>query len=201
MSPLNKAAWRRQIRAARVAALTAQPHTDAAVNLARAAIAWLETCCPGTGAVCAYISVGAEPPTQLLLEALLRSGRKVYVPVCEPGHHLSWVSWHRGVPLAPSALAPVMEPVGQRLGFTELGPVAALFIPALAVDCSGVRLGQGGGYYDRFLAHRTEAIAALVYAHEVLPAGTLPHDALDIPLAFTVTPAGHRKLGLLADRR
>lgn len=192
---MDKAAWRRRIRADRNAAATEGPPTEAAAGIAHAAMAWLETSDAGAGAVCAYISVGAEPPTHLMLAALAQSGRSVYVPVCEPGHQLSWVLWHRNVAMARSPLAPVLEPLGERLPFAALGQVAALFIPALAVDQGGMRLGQGGGYYDRFLPGRTEPTAAVVYPHEVLPAGTLPHSGLDVPISFAVTPAGHLVLG------
>lgn len=202
----EKADWRIRLRAARLAS---GPDPGEGGALALAALAWLETFDGGHapsaapsggtsvgGAVCAYISMGTEPPTENLLGALAASGRTVYVPVCEAGHQLSWVRWVPGVEMARSRLAPVMEPVGPRLQFGSLGPVSAVFIPALAVDESGVRLGQGGGYYDRFLAATARLrVAAVVHAHEVLPAGTLPHDPLDAPVAHALTAAGHRALG------
>lgn len=94
-----------------------------------------------------------------------------------------------------------MEPVGPRQAFAALGPVAALLLPALAADTSGVRLGQGGGYYDRFLASlRTTKngglpgvpAAAVVYDHEVLEPHQLPHDALDQPVDYLLTPEAFR---------
>ncbi|WP_269937482.1 5-formyltetrahydrofolate cyclo-ligase [Arthrobacter sp. HY1533] len=202
----EKADWRIRLRAARLAAGAAAGEGRA---LAVAALAWLETFdaghapsaagsggAPAGGSVCAYISMGTEPPTEDLLGELAASGRTVYVPVCEAGHQLSWVRWIPGVEMARSMLAPVMEPVGPRLQFGSLGPVSAVFIPALAVDESGVRLGQGGGYYDRFLAATAHLrVAAVVHAHEVLPAGTLPHDPLDAPVTHALTAAGHRALG------
>lgn len=194
--PLDKAAFRTRVRAARSAAMTDDSFASNAAKLAESALTWLKTFDDGKAAVCAYISTGAEPPTTGLLKALAESGRSVYVPVCEPGHQLSWVLWHEEVPMARSLLAPVLEPVGQRHAFEELGQVAALFIPALAVDLSGTRLGQGGGYYDRFLALRARKVAAVVYEHEVLPAGRLPHDDLDMAIAAAVTPSGHHTLGV-----
>lgn len=197
MTTLDKAAWRTRIRSARrIAAANGSP-AEIASGLAQAALGWLETLDGDTTVVCAYISTGAEPPTEQLLEALCESGRTVYVPVCEPGYQLSWVLWHKGVAMVPSLLAPVQEAVGQRHAFEELGTPSTLFIPALAVAADGVRLGQGGGYYDRFLRiHAGDAaVAAVVFDDELLPAGTLPHDGLDVFVRFALTSAGHFSMG------
>lgn len=158
---------------------------------------------PGQQQVCTYVSAGSEPSTKELLSSLAAAGVLVHVPVCEPGFALSWVRWFPGVPMARSALAPVMEPVGVRQSFSELGHVLAVLVPALAVDESGTRMGQGGGYYDRFLAGlagTTAApgtqvtLAAVVHDDEVLPAGTLPRDPFDMPVQWALTPSGARRL-------
>lgn len=210
MDTRDKAAWRRRIRSARGQESAAEA-LETGTGLARTGLAWLNADDGGSppaavadgaakGAVCAYISMGSEPPTGQLLAALCHSGRTVYVPVCEADFQLSWVRWTPEVPLAASTLAPVMEPLGSRINYEQLGSVTALLIPALAVDASGVRLGQGGGYYDRFLSSldrgpaRSVAVAAVVRDSEVLPEGTLPHDELDIPVRHILTPSGHRSL-------
>lgn len=196
MTSPTKTAWRARLRAARTG-MDDSGRERAGRLLARTAIAWLEKsdggpagAAGGAGAICAYLSVGNEPPTADLLHDLA-AGHSVYVPVCEPGFHLSWVRWLPGVALARSALAPVMEPVGSRLSFPGLDPVRAVLVPALAVDASGTRLGQGGGYYDRFLGGAVDAnVAAVVYDQELFPAAVLPRDKLDMPVGFAVTPGG-----------
>ena len=215
--PFDKAAWRARLRAQR-RDMQVSPPSDSAAGLARAGIGWLTTlrepvnprnsggaqAKSGAGfdtdggagtprCVCAYISMGNEPPTGQLLDALAAAGHIVYVPVCEPNFQLTWTRWSPGAQMAPSLLAPVMEPMGVRLPFAQLGAVRAIFVPALAVDASGVRLGQGGGYYDRFLANVTAVpLAAVIYAHEFLSAGSLPRAPLDVPVAYAITPAGHQ---------
>ncbi|AIY01625.1 hypothetical protein ART_2026 [Arthrobacter sp. PAMC 25486] len=158
----------------------------------------------GGPAVCAYISMGSEPPTGPLLAALHAAGCAVYVPVCEPGFQLGWVRWFPGVDMARSRFAPVLEPVGERFPYTQLGQVLAVLVPALAVDGSGTRMGQGGGYYDRFLAGvgtppagptALVPVAAVVHVNEVFAAGMLPRDPLDIPVEFALTPGGMQRLG------
>ena len=209
MKSRDKAAWRSQLRAQR----REQQFPAAGATLAKVALAWLESLRTNDGgladsplsartSVCAYLSIGSEPDTSELLATLTGAGYATYVPVCEPDFHMSWTLWTPGIPMARSTLAPVMEPVGQRFSFAELSSVEAILLPALAVDGDGVRLGQGGGYYDRFLAGLTAAaglqalpLAAVVHEHEFFPNISLPHDDLDAPVTDVLTPAGHRHLG------
>ncbi|WP_427018878.1 5-formyltetrahydrofolate cyclo-ligase [Pseudarthrobacter sp. P1] len=193
---LTKAELRRQLRARR-ALMDDGERSLAGEALAARGLAWAKAL-PAHGArpaVCAFISMGAEPPTSPLLHRLHTEGFRVLVPVCEPGFALSWVHWRPGIALARSPLAPVNEPAGHRTLFAHLDGVAGILLPALATDRAGNRLGQGGGYYDRFMAtfgHGTSrpATAALVYSHEVLAPGKLAHDALDRPVDGALTPDG-----------
>jgi 5-formyltetrahydrofolate cyclo-ligase len=186
--------------------------TSAAAGLAAAGLQWAGQVAgtAGPSAFCAYISMGHEPPTGALLAALDGAGHSVFVPICVEGHQLAWTAWTPRVAMARSLLAPVLEPVGERFPFAGLGPVSGVLLPALAVDTAGVRLGQGGGYYDRFLAAlgatpahsggsegagSAVARAGVVYQREVLAAGSLPHDTLDQPVDWVITPAGFRRIG------
>ncbi len=38
-------------------------------------------------------------------------------------------------------------------------------------------------------------MAAVIFDDELLPSGTLPHDVLDVPVRFAVTPTGHSSVG------
>ena len=66
-------------------------------------------------------------------------------------------------PLTPDGCgiaAPLAEP--------ELSPeqLALLLVPALAVDQHGIRLGYGGGYYDRLRCQATEEASSTVVVPE-----------------------------------
>jgi len=195
MGPENKSQWRARLRARRLS-MDDGDRNHAAAGLASVGVQWVESVRGGQvpGTVCAYLSVPAEPPTTELLAALHDAGHALYVPVCEAGFAMSWTPWTPGVPLAKSTFAPVREPVGPRSSFAGLGRVAGIFLPALAADQAGVRLGQGGGYYDRFLAKLAVSgapvpTAAVVNEWELVDAGLLPHEALDRPVDYVLTPS------------
>jgi len=151
-----------------------------AAHLSGAAFAQVTT-------VAAYLSMGSEPGTGPLIDALLSRGTTVIVPVATTGGVLEWVRYTPDASLTTSALG-VPEPDGPRLGSDALADAKLVIVPALAVDQSGWRLGRGAGYFDRALVRAGGPICALVYADELLPA--VPHEDHDIPVDLVVTEAG-----------
>jgi 5-formyltetrahydrofolate cyclo-ligase len=60
--------------------------------------------------------------------------------------------------------------------------VGLLLVPSLAVDGSGLRLGSGGGWYDRLRADPTwRAVPALAVLPAACVCPELPRDPWDIP--------------------
>ena len=74
----------------------------------------------------------------------------------------------------------IPAPLGTALAASAL---SCLLVPALAFDGAGMRLGSGGGWYDRL---RTDAVWTRVPSFAVLPQGclvdSLPRDPWDRPL-------------------
>jgi 5-formyltetrahydrofolate cyclo-ligase len=184
----------------RRAGLTPAQLEKAGSALAVHAEAWAATVTGGQpGIACVYLGVGQEPPTLPLINALHSSGHKVLLPVCEPGRELSWVFWAPETGFERSKYAPILEPAGPRHGPETAGEAAVLFIPATAVDRAGNRIGQGGGYYDKFLGHLATAgkeipLAAVIYDDELLPAGRIPAEEFDRPVPAVLVPSGYQPL-------
>jgi 5-formyltetrahydrofolate cyclo-ligase len=115
-------------------------------------------------------------------------GARVLLPVVPPdGRELRWaVDTGR---LTPGRFG-LLEPVGPRLGPTAIGAADVVVVPALAVSRTGVRLGRGGGYYDRALQHaRPDAVlVALVFDDELVD--ELPAEPHDRRVTAVVTPSG-----------
>lgn len=192
----EKKSRRAEVRAQR-RALSPDQAAHQGVQLAARAMDYLNDCTGTVTRVGAYLSTPEEPDTSVLLHAIFEAGIEVYLPVCEKGFQLTWTLWSPGAPLRRSTLAPVDEPVGPRHGAEIFEQIHTLFIPALLVDEHGLRLGQGGGYYDRFLPQiedQATRVAALVYAQEFVPAGNFPVAAHDRPVDVVITPAGFRTI-------
>ncbi|MBW9206955.1 5-formyltetrahydrofolate cyclo-ligase [Mumia sp. zg.B17] len=117
--------------------------------------------------VAAYLSVGREPPTWPLLDALLAEDVEVVVPRALPRRQLSWVRYAGRDALVIGRFG-IPEPRGEAVPDALAGTDVAI-VPALAVDAAGFRLGRGGGYYDEALASCERPLrVALVYDHELV---------------------------------
>jgi 5-formyltetrahydrofolate cyclo-ligase len=143
---VSKAELRAVIRASR----RARPEADrvaAGEALARHAATLL----PSTPVdVTAYLSMPTEPGTDPLVAALHAAGHVLRVPRIE-GRDLRWVRLLPDSPLASGPMG-IREPRGEPDDATVLAAAHVLFLPGLAVDHEGGRMGQGGGFYDRTLA-------------------------------------------------
>jgi 5-formyltetrahydrofolate cyclo-ligase len=183
----RKSAVRRELLAAR-SLLSTEDVTEAAAVLARQALDLPELSRAGT--VAAYVSVGREPGTRTLLDALRARGVRVLLPVLRADNDLDW-----GVYQGPEHLVRadrgLLEPDGERLGVRAVLEADAVLLPGLAVDSRGMRLGRGGGSYDRVLARLAAAgaepaLVVLLYANEVV--ARVPEEPHDHPVHAVVTP-------------
>jgi len=195
----DKAALRSRLLAAR-AELSPEQRQAAALALAGHALTLLaDPPSAGTPPVVAgYVSVGAEPGTRALLDALHARGARVLLPVLLPDNDLDW-GRYQGPERLRRAGRGLLEPDGDRLGPEAVSTADLVLLPGLAVDRHGVRLGRGGGSYDRVLARLARAdgpaprLATLLYDAELLEG--VPAEAHDRPVDAAVTPSGIRWFG------
>lgn len=144
---------------------------------------------PGKGeVVAAYWPIRDELDIKHLIVKLMDAGQPVALPVVlgdeEP---LELRLWQEGAPLyeagfgtlAPEHGAPRVEP-------------DVILMPLLGFDRHGTRLGYGGGYYDRTLAHlaRRPRLVGFAFARQEID--HIPRDAHDVPLDAVVTELGVR---------
>ena len=170
-----KAALRRRLLRAR-AGLSAQLRGTAEQALRDAVLGLPQAQMAGTAAV--YYSIGSEPGTHGLVYALWKRGTYVLLPVLRPDMDLDWASYEGPDSLRPGPRG-LTEPAERPRGVGAVSRADLVIVPALAVDRRGVRLGRGGGSYDRALARVGPQVPtiALLYDAELLdevPAA--PHD-------------------------
>src|SRR5215211_4508817 len=181
VSAESKAALRRALREHRAV------RPEAARAAAGAALARHAESLPA-GTVAGFVAVRGEPPTLPLLAALRAAGRRVLLPVLREDMDLEWAEFESEDALRPARLA-IPEPTGPSLGLDAIRDAELVLAPALAVDTTGGRLGQGGGSYDRALERAAAPVVAIVFDDEVLaePVPVEPHDR---GVAGVLTPGG-----------
>lgn len=149
--------------------------------------------------VAAYVSRPGEPDTLPLIERLARRGTRVLLPVLGAGLQRDWAWFTSLDDLEVRAPGRPPEPSGPTLGADALAEADAIVAPALAVDTAGGRLGQGGGWYDRVLAHARPGVVviAMVFPEELYDAAErpLPRQEHDRTVDFVATPTGVQRLG------
>ena len=104
------------------------------------------------GAVLAFAAMPDEPDTAEILRRALADGKRLLLPRVRSKTEMDWVEIPSLSLLQPGAYG-IPEPPADRPAADPGGYAATLaLIPCLAAGTDGVRLGRGGGYYDRFLA-------------------------------------------------
>lgn len=186
MATASKAGLRKQLLAARRSVAD-----DVRAAEARMLSQHLQLLVTSASTVCAYVPVGTEPGAIEMLDVLLRSTGRVLLPIaCTSSDGtplpLQWGEYRPGG-LSPGRWG-LLEPPEPWLPESALAEASLVLVPALAVDRHGVRLGRGGGFYDRSLAGRDPhaRLIAMVRDPELL--NELPSEPHDVRMTHALTP-------------
>lgn len=139
---------------------------------------------PGMGYLGLYWPLADELDLRSLVPDLVERrpelGERLALPAVSQGR-LVYRHWHLQGAMAPDDCG-IQAPT-ETARLLQAIDVDLLLIPALAIDQAGIRLGYGGGWYDRL---RSEPAWRRVPTLAVLPqaclTGALPQDPWDIPL-------------------
>ena len=140
-------------------------------------------------ALCCFSPLREEVQVMPLTHLADENGCKVFLPAFDEVDRVyRFRHWDLSVPLLAGRWN-ILEPQGTN--FTILDGEVCVIVPGQAFDRSGMRIGYGGGYFDRMLREmraakecRVTAIG-VAYAFQVLD--RLPHDAKDQPVDMIVT--------------
>jgi len=145
--------------------------------------------------VLAYFSVGSEPSTLAVINELLRSGKRVCLPLCidldEEGHRKDTVdamearqitgfddlvtgAYGIPEPKADTALVPPEE-------------IDIIILPCISCDRDCNRIGHGAGYYDKFLSRTRKDCFTMALCYEEVMLDDIPTEPHDMPVDAVVT--------------
>jgi len=114
------------------------------------------------------------------------------LPRVRPGRRLDFLPWHPGAAVLANRFG-IPEPAeGEAV---EAAAIDLILLPLLAFDRSGLRLGSGGGYYDRSLAFvattpRPARPLLVGVGYALQEVGRLSKEVWDIRLDWMATEAG-----------
>jgi len=138
--------------------------------------------------IASYLSFGDEPSTVMLNEQITSLGKELLLPRTNPQGEITWITWHPDIEFEQDKKRKkLLQPIGEAFD----GSLDVVILPALRVDRSGVRLGQGGGSYDRALAHGalTQSAWKVALLHdEELSSESLPREDHDVLVDAVALP-------------
>jgi 5-formyltetrahydrofolate cyclo-ligase len=188
-TPLNKAQLRSALRQRRNS-LTPAEQSTAAQALTRTV-----NDLPGWTAaqrIALYLAADGEIDTRAVERIAREQGKQVFLPIIAGDGRLLFAHWATDELLARNRFNIPEPPAGAAR--CSVGDLDIVFLPLVAWDRRGGRLGMGGGFYDRTLSGR-EGPLLVGLAHDCQQIESVPRDAWDIDLDFIATDVAlYRKL-------
>jgi 5-formyltetrahydrofolate cyclo-ligase len=176
-----KAELRRQLRGARRAFVASLDTPTRAAALT--AIQYrLSPLLAQPGSIAGYVAHRSEVDILPFLLSAFHLGRKVALPhITADGRRMRFTAWHPDAALTPG-LAGIPQPAATGKALVP----DMLLVPLVGFDRSGNRIGQGGGFYDRWFEAHPHAMRVGVAwsAQETAP---IVPDPWDMPLHAIVT--------------
>lgn len=168
--------YRRESDQAIAAHLTAMPEYQAA------------------GTIFCFVGTPHEIDTRPILENALATGKRLCVPLCTGPGMMELRQITTLSQLSPGAYG-IPEPP-EDAPTVSVDEIDFAILPCLTCNHLGHRLGQGQGYYDRFLAHYRSG--AVLLCREKLIREEIPLEPHDYPIPWVLTERGLYEDGIPA---
>lgn len=150
--------------------------------------------------VAAFMPTATEPGFSTLIKTLTTGSwissiknAEIFLPITLPAGVLRWAPYRGEESLTPGPMG-ILEPQCEEFqdhSSEVLTDMDFIIVPALATNCHGQRLGQGGGYYDRALSlldTPRPTLITLLFPGELHP--DIPVEAHDQKTDYVITPEG-----------
>jgi 5-formyltetrahydrofolate cyclo-ligase len=189
-SPATKEELRRTIHA-RLREMSPALRAEASLVICQLAVnhpAFLKSRC-----VALFAPLASEPDIHPLIEEAWAQGKRVVLPLmikhgAQP--KLDWhevTSWEEVVVPGPFGLR---EPDPLRCPHVAITELDCVFVPGVAFDSQGVRLGRGGGFYDSFLAAAPAMLPCIGLFFSAQKTDSVPREPHDQALRSVITEDG-----------
>ena len=132
------------------------------------------------GTLLLYYPLPDEVDVRPLIKEAFEGGKRVLLPVVK-GEELELHLYEGETSLRKGAFG-IMEPMGEAFAPEKYVEIQLAFVPGVAFDRAGHRLGRGKGYYDRLLPKLKEAkLTGICFPFQLLD--DVPAEPYDIPVA------------------
>ena len=186
----TKEELRREMRA-RLLAMEPALHAEASLVICEMAVnlpAFIESQC-----VALFAPLPSEPDIHPLIEEAWAQGKQVVLPLMIKRGSKPELDWHRVanwdevVVQGPMGLR---EPDPLRCPRIPVEQLDCVFVPGVAFDKEGFRLGRGGGFYDCFLSQAPSTLpcVGLMFSLQAIP--VVPRENHDQALRSVITEDG-----------
>ena len=136
--------------------------------------------------VALYNPIENEARTEAIHKHALEAGKQVFYPRIEPDKSLDLIQVSSAAEFRPGPLG-ILEPVGNVRWAGTAADDRLVFVPGLAFDLQGNRLGHGKGYYDALLWRLAGSTICAGLAYECQIIEKVPTDQWDQRVHFIVT--------------
>lgn len=137
-------------------------------------------------AVALYSSTQNEVATAGIRDHALKEGKRVFYPRVVADTGGDFVELKRAGDLGPGRYG-ILEPAGDVLLTQRDEEGLVVFVPALAFDLRGNRLGRGKGWYDRALSRLGAGVTLAGLAYELQIFDRLPAERWDCKVDHIIT--------------
>ena len=134
--------------------------------------------------VFAYLSFRSEVETQQVIEKILSLGKRLALPLCDGKNHTMRAVEIGDLSLLKDGYFGIKEPDAS-LDDMPKEEIDLVIVPGLGFDTRGLRIGYGGGFYDRFLKDFKGTTVGLTFSECMTD--NLPYDEYDVPVDMVIT--------------
>lgn len=131
----------------------------------------------------AYLATKNEVDTKFLIDKLVSQKKEVYLPRFNEGEKAYFFVKFSGWNELETGYFGILQPKNSKKA--DVQKLDVIFIPGVAFDRSGIRLGWGTGTYDQLLRGSKAIKIGLVYDFQI--ADSLPREDHDIKVDLIVT--------------